>query len=91
MNSGKKYFTGVNSDHFRKYESNEFKKRHSFSESEYYKIINITIKLLKQAVTVGKDIEGDVLSPDEKQSASRLLERLDFELEYARKSYEEQD
>ncbi|WP_045513865.1 hypothetical protein [Bacillus amyloliquefaciens] len=88
MNSDRKYFEGVGKDSYTDFLRQEYKKRNSFSDTFYYKVVDFSVKLYKQAVKVGNDIEGNPLSPEEIAIADTLIKRMAVELELHRESFE---
>ena len=64
----------------------EYKERHNFSDTDYYKIVSFSVKLYKQCAETGKDVFGDTLSEEEVQISKNLITRMTGDL----KMYEEQ-
>ncbi|MFX5502489.1 hypothetical protein ACM5ME_21205 [Bacillus subtilis] len=88
MNSDRNYFEGVGKDSYTDFLRQEYKKRNSFSDTFYYKIVDFSVKLYTQAVKVGNDIEGNPLSPEEIAIAETLIKRMAVELELHREAFE---
>ena len=64
----------------------EYKERHNFSETDYYKIVSFSVKLYKQCAETGKDVFGNDLTEEEIKISKGLITRMTGDL----KMYEEQ-
>jgi hypothetical protein len=88
MNSGRKYFEGVDADDFKTYEREEYKKRNDFNDTDYYKVVSFSMKLYQQAVSEKKDMLGEPFSKEELAIAANLIERMTGELAMHREAFE---
>jgi len=64
----------------------EYKARHNFSDTDYYKIVSFSVKLYKQCAETGKDVLGNDLTEEEIKISKGLITRMTGDL----KMYEEQ-
>jgi len=64
----------------------EYKQRHNFTDTDYYKIVSFSVKLYKQCAETGKDVFGNDLTEEEVQISKNLITRMTGDL----KMYEEQ-
>jgi hypothetical protein len=78
-----------NHDTFKDDRREAFKARNSFTDSMYYRICKVTIKLYKQALETGKDIHGNDLSSEELEAVKFSHDSNISELEKAEKIYYE--
>lgn len=88
MDSGRQYYDGVGKDDYTDYVRKGYKERNQFSDTDYYKVVSFSVKLYKQAVKVGNDIEGNPLSPEEIGIADNLINRMAKELDLHREAFE---
>ena len=64
----------------------EYKQRHNFTDTDYYKIVSFSVKLYKQCAETGKDVFGNALTEEEVQISKGLITRMSGDL----KMYEDQ-
>ena len=78
-----------NHDTFKDCRREDFKERHSFTDSMYYRICKVTIKLYKQVLETGKDALGNELSSEELEAVKFSHDSNISELEKAEKIFYE--
>jgi hypothetical protein len=74
-------------DNFKDVRREEFKERNSFTDTMYYRICSVTIKLYKQVLETGKDALGNDLSSDELEAVKFSHDSNISELEKAEKKH----
>jgi hypothetical protein len=90
MNSEKEYYKDkVGHDDFKDSRREEFKERNSFTDTMYYRICKVTIKLYKQVLETGKDVNGNALSAEEMEAVKFSHDSNISELEKAEKKFYE--
>jgi hypothetical protein len=76
-------------DNFKDDRREAFKARNSFTDTMYYRICKVTIKLYKQALETGKDVHGNDLSSEELEAVKFSHDSNISELEKAEKVFYE--
>jgi hypothetical protein len=71
---------------FKDHTREEYKQRHNFTDTDYYKIVSFSVKLYKQCAETGKDVFGNDLTEEEIKISKGLITRMSGDL----KMYEEQ-
>ena len=86
----KEYYKGKgNHDTFKDCRREDFKERHSFTDTMYYRICAVTIKLYKQVLETGKDAHGNALTSEELEAVKFSHDSNISELEKAEKLHYE--
>lgn len=84
----KEFYKGKgNHDTFKDDRREEFKERNNFTDTMYYRICKVTIKLYKQVLETGKDALGNELSSDELEAVKFSHDSNVSELEKAEKKH----
>jgi hypothetical protein len=90
MDNNREYFKGkANRDDFKDDRREEFKDRNSFTDTMYYRICDVTIKLYKQVLETGKDAHGNDLTSRELEAVKFSHDANLSELEKAEKKFME--
>jgi hypothetical protein len=71
------------------HQRDEYKKRTGFNDTQYFKVVSLSMKFYKQAVEHGKDISGNELSEEEINICAGLVQKMTKEIELAKKKFEE--
>jgi hypothetical protein len=77
----------MQSDEYRNHTREEYKKRNSFTDSDYYKIVSFSMKLYKQCAETGKDVLGNALPQEEIKIAENLIVRMTREIALAEEQF----
>jgi hypothetical protein len=84
----KEFYKGKgNHDTFKDDRREEFKQRNSFTDTMYYRICSVTIKLYKQVLETGKDALGNELTKEELEAVKFSHDSNISELEKAEKKH----
>lgn len=67
----------------------QYKKRTGFTDSDYYKVVTLSMKFYKQAVEHRKDISGHELTDEEVNICESLIIKMNKEIALAKKKFEE--
>jgi len=81
------YKDKASQDDFKDCRREDFKERNSFTDTMYYRICSVTIKLYKQVLETGKDALGNDLSSDELEAVKFSHDSNISELEKAEKKH----
>jgi hypothetical protein len=89
INEKEFYKDKASRDDFKDCRREDFKARNNFTDSMYYRICKVTIKLYKQALETGKDVHGNDLSSEELEAVKFSHDSNISELEKAEKVFYE--
>lgn len=88
LDNSKQYFKPVTGKDLDEYKRADFKARNNFTETHYYKIASMSLKLYKQAVRNGKDIEGNELTSEEINTLEQLIKIAENEISITQKRFD---
>lgn len=72
---------------FNRFKANQYLQRHDFSETDFSKMLDLTIKLVTQSIKAGHDVEEIPLSQKEIELGNRLVYHMKQEAKYYRNEY----
>jgi hypothetical protein len=70
----------VNKNDFKDHNREEYKQRTGFTDTQYYKVVSLSLKFYEQAGKTGKDIEGNDLTPEEIAICNGLVSKMKNEM-----------
>ena len=68
-----------------------YKKRNNFNDSDYYKIVSLSMKFYRQGVEYGKDIAGNDLTEEEIKICGILIEKMTREMAITKEAFEKKE
>jgi hypothetical protein len=68
-----------------------YKKRNNFTDSDYYKIVSLSMKFYEQGVKYGKDIAGNDLTEEEIKICDMLIEKMIKEMALTKEAFEKRE
>jgi hypothetical protein len=77
----------INKHDYRDHNRQEYKQRTGFNDTQYYKVVSLSLKFYEQAVKTGKDIEGNSLTPEEIAICDGLVSKMKREMELHREQF----
>jgi len=68
-----------------------YKARNNFTDSDYYKIVSLSMKFYRQGVEYGKDIAGNDLTEEEIKICEILIEKMIKEMAITKEAFEKRE
>ncbi|MGG0487205.1 hypothetical protein ABEY65_28045 [Priestia aryabhattai] len=66
-----------------------YKQRTGFTDTDYFKVVSLSMKFYKQAVEHRRDISGHELTEEEINICAGLIQKMTKEIELAKQKFEE--
>ncbi|MDR7207650.1 hypothetical protein [Priestia megaterium] len=68
-----------------------YKQRNNFTDSDYFKIVSLSMKFYRQGVEYGKDIAGNDLTEEEIKICEILIEKMKREMAITKEAFEKKE
>jgi hypothetical protein len=68
-----------------------YKERNDFTNTDYYKIVSLSMKFYKQGAETGKDMYGNNLTDEEIKICEMLVKKMTVEIAEAEKNFMKED
>jgi hypothetical protein len=79
------------SDEFKDELREEYKQRTGFTDSDYYKVVSLSMKFYQQGAETGKDVLGNPLTEEEVQICKGLIVKMTKEIALAEENFYKED